>query len=97
MMNWFDEHGWILLEIPEECAEDCSHSGRCDDDVEYWVKKLGFEAPRHLAIPYLREFGAWDDEELAAKSDEDLSQIVLWLFCNDMTENDMEQPAGLIH
>jgi len=84
--DWFDEHGWILKDIPEECIESCSHQGACDNDVEYWQEKLQFEVPRQMAIDYLREFGAWTVEELNEKNDTELAQIVLWLACGDTKE-----------
>jgi hypothetical protein len=79
--NWFDSHGYLLREFPEECVSDCSHSGPCDSDVEYWRKRLDFIAPRDQAINYLREFGAWTPEEMAAKSDEELAETILWSAC----------------
>ena len=83
---WFDERGNLLREIPKEAAEDCSHSGDCGADVESWVRELNFEVPRDLAIKWLRDFGAWDDEELAATSDSDLAERVFWLACGDINE-----------
>jgi hypothetical protein len=47
---------------------------------------LEFQVPRERAIAYIREFGAWTAEELAAKSDDDLAEVVLWLACCQIRE-----------
>jgi hypothetical protein len=94
-MNYFDEHGNLIQEIPQECVESCSHVGQCDDNVEYWQNKLNFDTPREQAIDYLQEFGAWTKEELNALSDDEISQKVLWIACSDIKENG--EFIGIIH
>lgn len=84
--EWFDENGWLLKELPKECVKDCHHSGACDADVEHWQKELGFLVPREKAVEWLLEYGAWTRVELAAKTDEELAQVVLWLACGDIQE-----------
>lgn len=93
--EWFDESGWSLKEIPEECVEDICHPGPADEAAEEWVERLGFEVPREKAIEYLREYGAWDKEELEAKSDKDLAITCLWLGAWDTKENG--EWFGLVH
>ena len=83
---WFNPDGFVLRPIPAECIADCSHSGPCDDDVRHWREKLEFQVPRERATAYIREFGAWTPEELAAKSDEELAEVVLWLACCQVRE-----------
>lgn len=92
--GWFDNNGWLLKPIPYECISDCSGSGRKDDQVEYWTEELGFDKglPREKAIDWLREFGAWEVEELEGKSDTELAQIVLWEFCNELRDQANEIP-----
>lgn len=85
--EWFDENGWLLKELPEECVKACHHSGQCDEDVEYWQKKLDFRVPRDKAQEWLRKYGAWTQEELQEKTDEELAQVVLWLACGDIQES----------
>ena len=92
---WFDPHGYMLGVLPADCISDCSHSGPCEADVEYWRKRLDFEVPREKAIGYLREFGAWTAEELAAKTAEELAEVVLWSACCDIRESG--QWLGLVH
>ena len=83
---WFNSHGYLLGTLPADCIADCAHSGPCDDDVRHWRQRLDFQVPRERATAYLREFGAWTAEELAAKSDEDLAEVVLWLACCQIRE-----------
>lgn len=80
-MKWFHENGESKGSIPTKCVEECSHSGSCDADVERWVAKMKFVVPREKAVKYLKEFGAWSEEELNAKSDKELAETVLWVAC----------------
>jgi len=91
---WFDSHGWILKEIPEEAVSDCSAGGQdASPMVEHWINELGFSVPRQLAINYLREYGAWDDLKMA--TDETLAERVFWLACGDIAEQG--EYFGLVH
>lgn len=80
------EHYLCLTDLPPECIADCAHSGRCDDDVAHWMAELSFTVDRARAIRCLKGYGAWDDEELAASSDDELAARVLWLACGDFSE-----------
>jgi len=92
----FDEHGYYIgKKFPKSCIEDCTRPGSCDDAVEYWQKKLNFNVPRDLAISYLKEFGAWEIEELNEMDDITISQYVLWIACGDIKENG--EWLGLVH
>jgi hypothetical protein len=84
--TWFNSHGYLLGTLPADCIADCAHAGPCDDDVRHWREQLEFQVPRERAIAYIREFGAWTAEELAAKSDDDLAEVVLWLACCQIRE-----------
>ncbi len=91
--GWFDENGWLLKEIPQECVDDCSHPGECAYDVKRWVDELGFEVPRRKAIEHLRGYGAWDD--LEDVDDSTLAERVLWMACGDIREEGYWD--GLVH
>ena len=92
---WFDSLGYLTGTLPEDCIGDCSHAGPCDTDVEYWRKRLDFTVPRETAIGYLREFGAWTAEELAARTDDELAEVVLWSACCDFRESG--EWLGMLH
>lgn len=92
----FTPEGWISSgQFPAECIEACSHSGDCYEDVRYWVARLKFEVPRERAIDYLREFGAWEVEEMTAWDDARLACTVLWVACGDIAETG--EWLGLVH
>ena len=97
--DWFDEkYGWLQKDIPEECVMDCSGPGRKDDAVAYWVDELKFYIPQPLiekAKNYLREFGAWEEDELDQWAETEdvehqLAQHILWCFCCDLREGNVE-------
>jgi hypothetical protein len=83
--DYLDRTGYILAtDLPEDCISDCSAQGSVDEAVEYWVKQLDFEAPEQKVKDYLKDFGAWDDDEL---SDHDSNlQRLLWVVCCDFKE-----------
>ena len=76
----------IEIQLPKECIEACSHSGECDSDVEFWlederISKQIDEIPMEAIVSYLRETGAWDDEEL--QDEVENKKRLLWLAAND--------------
>lgn len=85
-MTWFDSYGWIQKRIPKECVDDCSRPGDCEPAVKYWQRELNFNAPREIAIPFLKKYGAWELDELNALDDDAISQKILWLACGDIAE-----------
>ena len=78
--------GMVEFQITGECVSDCSHSGQCFPEVEYWEKQLDWSNIDPDAIrSELREFGAWDDQELA--NDLDNRHRILWSAANDISES----------
>lgn len=75
-----------INQIPRECIKDCSQPGPADATVAYWREQLGFTVDRDRAVRCLKGYGAWDGEELAAMSDEDIAEIILWLACGNFSE-----------
>ena len=90
--EWFHKIGRNSYEltkpIPGYCVVDCSGSGSKDDEVAMWVDELKFDIglPRDAAIEHLEQYGAWNKEELESKTDNELAQILLFLFCEDIYE-----------
>lgn len=70
-------------------AESCSHVGSCDVDVMILLdtpkmkRQLKKIAPEKIAKE-LREYGAWDDEEL--KSEADNHMRIVWIAACNITE-----------
>ena len=90
--DWFDGNGYLLKPIPGACVQDCSGSGRKDDEVDHWMRELGFDIglPVAKAVQFLREFGAWDDLDLLAEvaSTGDIRKMRQWIADNG---NDMDE------
>lgn len=64
---WSESLGRFELQIPGEAIEDIFQPGPADETVEYWAKKI--ERPARATAKALRdslrEYGAWDESELA--------------------------------
>lgn len=90
-MLWYASSGRpILLSLAMENAEECSHQGQCDLDVEALMLDPEIEAQTSAWDPEtlraeLAEYGAWDDKELA-DHEENVARMV-WIACNDVAEN----------
>ena len=89
---WYSSgNGRIELQMTMEQAESASHSGDCDEDtrelskVPAIAKQLGKIDPSVVSSE-LKEYGAWNSEELA-DHDQNLRRI-LWLAACDVTERD---------
>ena len=74
-------------ELPEYCIADCSASGDVTDNVVQWVKELKFSVNQSQARTCLQGYGAWDKDEIAAMSDEEVAEKILWLACCDFRDN----------
>jgi hypothetical protein len=88
-MFWTSSSGRIELNIPKGLASLGYHSGACDSDIEMlmnidsiWHQLSGI-APQVLSDE-LKEFGAWDSEELA--NHEDNLARILWIACGDLVD-----------
>ena len=68
-------------DLPQACIEDCSAQGDVAESVEHWRKQLAFTVDRARATDYLRGFGAWEDDELGAMTDDEIAARVLWTAC----------------
>lgn len=91
-LQWFSTgSGRIELQISLSDAQSGSHSGSCDADilelskVPYIADQLAKIDPE-LLKGELREYGAWDAEELA-DHDQNLQRI-LWIACGDIVDQE---------
>ena len=71
-------------------AESASHQGQCDADVLALSNHRKIRAQLERIDPKalrdeLREYGAWDDQELA--DHEQNLQRILWIAAGDIVEN----------
>lgn len=79
----------LEIEMTLRQAEFCSHPGDCFHDVEALMGEPSIKRQRSKIDPELirqelREYGAWEDEELA--DDEANWQRILWLGACDIAE-----------
>lgn len=82
------------IEIAEDIARNCSHSGPCDDDVERARQLPEVQAELAKIKPEqlrkeLAEYGAWTDQELADHS-ANLDRI-LWIAAGQIMDELYEQ------
>jgi hypothetical protein len=80
------------IELPVYVVGLCSHAGPCDDDVARCLELPEVKAemaeinPEQL-VKELREYGAWDDNELK-DHDENIKRI-LWIACGNIQDEEM--------
>jgi hypothetical protein len=88
---WFtSSHGTIEIQMTMAQAESASHQGQCDDDVLALSNNRKIRAQLERIDPKilrdeLREYGAWDDQELADHGQN--LQRILWIAAGDIVEN----------
>ena len=80
------------IEMTLEQAEAVSHQGQCDDDV-LWLSEQP-EIIEQLTnieddalIAELSEYGAWDDDELKDRHDNE--QRILWIAGGNIIEENL--------
>lgn len=77
------------LELPRQALEDCHHQGACDADVEHWQPLIDWRSQSMSAADIrneLREYGAWDDEEL--NNEIENQKRILWIAAGDWQERE---------
>ena len=89
-MYWTSSSGRIELNIPQGLESVGYHSGACDSDIAELMELDSIKAQLSAIVPQvlsdeLKEFGAWDDSELAHHRD-NLARI-LWIACGDLVDS----------
>ena len=77
------------LKMTKAQAESASHQGRCDEDVEALcavpsIRKQLDKIPKDVLRAELKEYGAWDEDEL--KDDEQNRRRIVWLAAGNIKE-----------
>lgn len=87
---WFSTgSGRIEIQMTLAQAQSASHQGRCDDDVtalmgEPKIARQLAKIPADILRDELREYGAWEDDEL---TDHDTNLLrILWIAAGDIVE-----------
>lgn len=92
---WFTSgSGRIEIGMTLDDAKSGAHQGQCDEDVLALSKVPEIETQLEAIDPTilareLQEYGAWDEDELADHRQN--LQRILWLACNDITEEAVAQ------
>jgi hypothetical protein len=94
-MNYYTSScGRIELLIKLSDAENAYHSGSCDVDianllaVQYIADQINAINPELIAAD-LKEYGAWDEIELA---DHDANKLrLLWIACGNIVDDQFEE------
>lgn len=89
---WFSSSsGRIELNIPKRLIGVGYHSGQCDSDIAF-IRQTEKKIEKQLAAidpellkAELREYGAWDDEDLS-DHEANLDRL-LWIACGDLHEH----------
>lgn len=79
-----------INDLPPECVVDCSNPGDRTETVRAWRNELEFTVDQPLARICLKRYGAWDDDDLAKMSDDEVAETILWLACCDFREYGVE-------
>lgn len=84
------------LVTSEDCSEFSSSIAERGQNAgpETWANAVAFVKEKPLAKPenqsdlrdWIREFGAWDDEEIAAMTDDDTNALLLQFVAGDIRE-----------
>ena len=93
-MNYFTTgSGKIELQIKLDHAHAGHHAGQCDADIAYlltvdYIKTQIAAIPPALLTDELREYGAWNADEL---SDHEQNKArILWIACGDIADQEMQ-------
>lgn len=87
MYAYFDR---FSLQLTKTQANQGFHSGSCDSDIDELLKDRRIarqieKIPSDSIVAELKEYGAWDSEELA-----DIEQNkarILWIACGNILED----------
>jgi hypothetical protein len=81
--------GRIELQITKKQAAIGSHSGACDQDINYLlqlpaIKRQFNKISPEIIAKELGEYGAWSEEDL--QDHEENKARLLWIACGDILE-----------
>lgn len=93
MQYWTDSSGRLELALSSDQAARGYHSGACDSDIAALMQDPDVSAQLLAFDPVtvseaLKEYGAWDSEELANHAD-NLKRL-LWVACGDVVDQQFQ-------
>lgn len=88
------------IEMTKRQAESASHPGPCDNDVEILlqdrkIKRQLAKIPDKKLAEELKEYGAWSDEELENRKENEAR--IIWLAAGNIIEELYEKKRGQNH
>lgn len=81
----------ISVNMPDQAILDCSAQGDCSESVEYWLPKVVIVGSEEQIRAELKEYGAWDAEELA--DNEQNKRRLLWIAAGNLREEMRQLPS----
>tara|TARA_R100000231_G_scaffold88921_1_gene67326 strand:+ start:236 stop:523 length:288 start_codon:yes stop_codon:yes gene_type:complete len=72
------------ITLPTEALKQCYHSGQCDDDVDFWYKKIDWSSVGLTDKQIISEVQNYAMED--NKTIEDYRKSILWLASADYQE-----------
>lgn len=75
---------YFNITLPLEAVQACSHQGSCDADVKEWARKINLDIPPDKIRAELKEYGAWDSEEL--QDDTANKERIIWLAAGNIMD-----------
>ena len=89
MKTWIEGLGRIEIDMTLEQAQSVSHQGQCDEDVAVLIETPEIKAQldvlnEGLIAEVLKEYGAWDDKQLA--DNEQNRHRLIWIAGCDIAE-----------
>lgn len=79
----------FTIDMTQSQVMACSHQGECYQDVKETVPELSLDISADALRDELREYGAWDEQELADHS-ENLIRIV-WIAAGNIKEENRQE------
>jgi len=69
---------YFEIEMPTAAVEECHHVGECYDDVTAWQPRIDLSHVSDQDLKKeLKEYGAWDDEELNDRIENE--KRIIWI------------------
>lgn len=84
--KWFDDLGQLIKRIPKQAIIELSTAGNHGKDVTEWVDRIGFFAPKEMALKYLYNLGVLDKSG-DFNTQRKINQFILWDICCSLNDN----------
>lgn len=90
MITEIEDISHLFELLPQKCIDSCHCSGDNYEACAFWVNKLGLYIPKDKCITILKEYAAWNDEELENDTLKELNIKLLWIAASYEGEEENE-------